>query len=487
MKVEGKNLKLLCAGYLVLSIVFVAIAWWVSRASLGELPALIQVAGNMHPLLLHLPIGVFIYVLVAELVNIGMGFTSSKWRINGTLPLLGFGVVSSYAAAAVGLLLYLQGEYSGDLIDKHLWWGVGFAIASGLVFLVALASGFQSKLYRGVLFGSTAAMMFTGHFGGLITHGDPLEPLLADAKSEAAKAPEELLIYEDVVTVVLQENCYQCHAVDKKQKSGLLMDSYQALLTGGDTGPALVPGSLEDSLMSVYVHLPEDDELHMPPEGKTPLTEKEKAFIDAWIVAGAPQNAKLVESGMDEALVVWAIEFLAVNAVGETEVVQALVAADPELARKIAEVEESLGLSVSRYGPQGDVLAFTAVNFREAMDDSKVDQILIIAPHLVDMDLSQTMVTTDGAVKVVTNAGKLKRLNLARTQIDDRWVASAVDALASLESLNLYGTQISSESVQHLVRLKQLKQLYLGETQLSEEDLKSIEEQLPDTVVMGGI
>ncbi|MEM6885781.1 MAG: c-type cytochrome domain-containing protein [Verrucomicrobiota bacterium] len=487
MKLDGKILKLLVAGYLVLSLAFVALAWWVSRAELGELPALLQVGGNMHPLLLHLPIGAFIYVLVAELVNVWMGFTRYQWRIKGSLPLLGFGALSSYAAAVVGLLLYLQGEYSGDLIDKHLWWGVGFAIASGLVFLVALAVGFQSLVYRGVLFGSTAAMMVTGHFGGLITHGDPLEPLLIAAKEEEAKSPDELLIYEDVVTVVLQENCYQCHAADKKQKSGLLMDSYDALLVGGDTGPALVPGSLEESLMSEYWHLPEDDDLHMPPEGKAPLTEQEKAFIDAWIEAGAPQNAKLVDSGMDEALVVWAIDLLTVNAEGETEVVQALIPVDPKLAQHIEQVEQALGLSVSRYGPQGDVLSFTAVNFREAMDDSKIEQILIIAPHLVDVDLSQTEVTTDGAVKVVTSAGQLKRLNLARTQIDDRWVASAVDALASLESLNLYGTQISSESVPHLVRLKQLKQLYLGETQLSEEDLKSIRTQLPDTVVMGGI
>jgi len=284
---------------------------------------------------------------------------------------------------------------------------------------------------------------------------------------------------------VLQENCYQCHAADKKQKSGLLMDSYEALLAGGDTGPALVPGSLEDSLMSVYVHLPEDDDLHMPPEGKTPLTKEEKAIIDAWIRAGAPQNAKLAESGLDEVLVVWAIDFLAINAGSEAE--GALVSVDPKLAQNIEQVEQALGLGVSRYGPQGDVLAFTAVNFRETMDDSKVDQILVIAPQLVDVDLSQTRITSDGAVKVVKVAGQLKRLNLAKTQVDDRWVASAVEALASLESLNLYGTKISGQSISHLVRLKHLKQLYLGETQLSQEELESIRTQLPDTGVTGGI
>jgi len=105
----------------------------------------------------------------------------------------------------------------------------------------------------------------------------------------------------------------------------------------------------------------------------------------------------------------------------------------------------------------------------------------------VDVDLSQTRITSDGAVKVVKVAGQLKRLNLAKTQVDDRWVASAVEALASLESLNLYGTKISGQSISHLVRLKHLKQLYLGETQLSQEELESIRTQLPDTVVTGGI
>ena len=69
----------------------------------------------------------------------------------------------------------------------------------------------------------------------------------ADAKLD----PKQLEFFEKRVRPVLATACYSCHstAPDAKVKGGLVMDSKEGLLKGGDSGPALVPGNAKKSLM----------------------------------------------------------------------------------------------------------------------------------------------------------------------------------------------------------------------------------------------
>src|SRR6516162_9075610 len=89
--------------------------------------------------------------------------------------------------------------------------------------------------------------------------------------------------FEKSVRPVLAENCFACHS-DRKQKAGLRLDSRQALLTGGETGPAIVPGHPEQSLLLKAIHY--KDELKMPPKGQ--LRAEQIAALTTWIKQGAP-------------------------------------------------------------------------------------------------------------------------------------------------------------------------------------------------------
>src|SRR3954454_6805972 len=82
---------------------------------------------------------------------------------------------------------------------------------------------------------------------------------------DAAPTREQIEFFESKVRPVLAEHCYSCHSVEaKKNKGGLRMDSRAALLKGGDTGPALVPGEPDKSLIiRAITHV--DDHLKMPP------------------------------------------------------------------------------------------------------------------------------------------------------------------------------------------------------------------------------
>ena len=88
--------------------------------------------------------------------------------------------------------------------------------------------------------------------------------------------------FEKRVRPLLVVRCFECHGA-KKQSGGLRLDSRVAMLQGGDSGPALVPGKPAESLLMKAIEY--DDKLQMPPKGKLP--EKEIATLRDWIRRGA--------------------------------------------------------------------------------------------------------------------------------------------------------------------------------------------------------
>jgi hypothetical protein len=89
--------------------------------------------------------------------------------------------------------------------------------------------------------------------------------------------------FEKHVRPVLLDHCIKCHG-PKKQNGGLRLDSRAALLKGGGSGPAVVPGKPEDSLLIKAVR--HDGELKMPKSKKLPAPAIDA--LAAWVKAGAP-------------------------------------------------------------------------------------------------------------------------------------------------------------------------------------------------------
>ncbi|MFM7844221.1 MAG: PSD1 and planctomycete cytochrome C domain-containing protein [Planctomycetota bacterium] len=89
--------------------------------------------------------------------------------------------------------------------------------------------------------------------------------------------------FEQKVRPILVAHCWDCHG-EKKQWGGLRLDSRAALLKGGDSGPAVVPGRAAESLLIRAVHQTDPD-LRMPRDGK--LTALQIADLVAWVNQGA--------------------------------------------------------------------------------------------------------------------------------------------------------------------------------------------------------
>lgn len=99
--------------------------------------------------------------------------------------------------------------------------------------------------------------------------------------------PAAIEFFESQVRPVLAHNCYSCHG-PSQQFSGLRLDSREAILKGGNRGPAVVPG---DSKLSLLDRAIRQVDLKMPVGGK--LSDAEVAALEKWIDLGAPWPAEV--------------------------------------------------------------------------------------------------------------------------------------------------------------------------------------------------
>ena len=119
--------------------------------------------------------------------------------------------------------------------------------------------------------------------------------------------------FETRIRPVLVRECLDCHSPEKP-KSGLAMHSREALLKGGDQGPAIVPGKPEESLM--IAALEHRDDLKMPPK-RARLEAQVIADFKTWVQSGAafPTGVKTLNnaSAAEKASRHWAFQPIQAN------------------------------------------------------------------------------------------------------------------------------------------------------------------------------
>ena len=99
---------------------------------------------------------------------------------------------------------------------------------------------------------------------------------------------EKAVTYQANVKPIIDANCASCHVPGGPgyEKSGLRMDSYEALMKGTRFGAVVVPGSSVSSTLYRLVSGQADPSIRMP-HGKTALPDADVATIAAWIDQGA--------------------------------------------------------------------------------------------------------------------------------------------------------------------------------------------------------
>src|SRR5262249_25497169 len=104
------------------------------------------------------------------------------------------------------------------------------------------------------------------------------------AADDASLSSADRDFFEKRIRPLLVERCFECHSTKSvKKRGGLLLDSRDSLLRGGDTGPAVVVGQPDKSLLLRAVRY-QDEHLQMPPKGK--LAERDLTALEEWVRRG---------------------------------------------------------------------------------------------------------------------------------------------------------------------------------------------------------
>ncbi len=106
--------------------------------------------------------------------------------------------------------------------------------------------------------------------------------LLSIAATLSAAEDPAVEHFEKRVRPLLIERCHKCHLAERA-KGGLRLNSAESLRRGGESGPVVVPGKPDESLIIQAVR--HEQGLKMPPDGK--LTESQIADLVAWVKMGA--------------------------------------------------------------------------------------------------------------------------------------------------------------------------------------------------------
>ncbi|MGV3774056.1 MAG: DUF1553 domain-containing protein [Verrucomicrobiales bacterium] len=115
-----------------------------------------------------------------------------------------------------------------------------------------------------------------------------LHPALQAQPKTVNLPSEQVLFFEKNIRPLLVEHCYDCHGAksEKGAKGGLYLDTREGLLAGGSSGPAILAGNPDKSLIIQAVRY-EDEDLQMPPKGNK-LEDEQISLLEEWVRMGAP-------------------------------------------------------------------------------------------------------------------------------------------------------------------------------------------------------
>ncbi len=453
--------------------------------------------GHLHPLLVHLPIGIFSFAFVISL----FGAEKRKQFDAALSSALLTGAASSLFACIAGYLLAGSGEYDVDLVQKHQWTGIATCALGFLAYFIAQ--------YRRLLVWITCAVMaVAGHLGGTLTHGEdyffglvdeettnivevkdstvktPTEAPTTDSIAEKASASREISLYQDQVVGILQNKCYSCHSKIKK-KGGLRLDSEDFIKQGGKNGAVLTAGDADNSKLYTHLALPLEDEDHMPPKGKKQLSASEIATIHRWVKMADP----------------FAKTTIITTSIKTTEEVNAEEPPPPPTVEKTAPVLPTKTISIAAANP-GNIdaikklnvvvtpiqsgsngLSLNFVNLKH-FNSKMLDQAIGLKEQVVQLKLTNQAVT-DLDLQKIKQFKNLRQLQLEKTKVTDEGM-DQLKSMQSLEQLNLYGTTVSDKGLEKLAACTNLKTLFLWNTNATAEGIAKLKQALPNLTIEAG-
>ena len=456
--------------------------------------------GHFHPVIVHLPIGMLMIAAILE-------YISRKNKIDvlqpAIAPILWWGMISAVVSCVLGYLLSTSGEYNEDTLFWHQWMGIGVAVISlGAWYM---KKNWQNdptmkKVYVPSLYLVVILLTSTGHLGGSMTHGDDYlynftpEPFRGFAGMPPRTSGtgvrkkieniEQALVYQDIIAPVMEQKCWSCHNANKI-KGQLRMDKPELLVKGGEHGAIFKANDPDNSEMIKRVLLDMNDEHHMPPKGKTPLTEQEISLVSWWIKNGANFDVKVAQMKSDDKIKPILVALMGGTSTENTANTGETIS--PVFNEKVTVASENdikkltnLNVIVMPVSKDQNYLDVNFINAKN-LDDSKIILLSNVSEQIVWLKLGNTKIT-DKSLSEITKLPHLTRLNLEHTAITDAGISQLKD-LKYLEYINLFDTKITDAGIVTLAKLKALKKVYCWQTKVTITGVNALKKALPNVEV----
>jgi uncharacterized membrane protein len=417
-------------------------------------------SGQLHPLIVHLPIGFLILAMLFELVSYSKKYEFLKSSVSITL-LLGF--IAAVFACVFGYVLSLSGDYDYQDLNNHKISGIALAVGSGLLFLlvsnpVKKLIEIRRSVFSGLCIFIVALVSYTGHQGGRLTHGSEylsMKVLLEQPRVKPENV-EQAMIFEDVVHPILIQRCSPCHR-DGKRKGEFSVQTLADLLEGGKTGAAIVSGALDKSELFARIMLDPTNEKFMPTDGKTPLTKTETEIIQWWIEKGK------------------AVEGKRMSELQNAQVIKAKVAS----YLKIGDFSGSDELAgTANDGINQDIPAFVNMALIDTLRSKGLNiRVMQHKPLMLDVTLPEGKGDLLNLIKsdLRSIAKNIVWLNFSNNDLTEQDLES-LGLMSNLEKLRLEKNPITDKIIPTVLSLKHLESVNLNETKLSESGIERLKQ-----------
>ena len=475
-----------------------------------------DVLARLHPLVLHLPIGLLVVLALLELPRLIR--RPAPTHDGSRSVIVGLLVLVAPLTAASGWFLNGDGEY-GSPVEWHQRLGIAVAVVS---VLIGLAYWRKSEHYPLLVLAGFLLLLPTAHLGATLTHGEdflfePWKAAMKDADKtpvreienagtgslsdavdppaeEDSSTPTELVATDsDVVATppieeppssatfatyamvapIFEEYCTKCHGT-RKRKGQLALHDLESIFAGSEYGSILIAGDPAESRLIQVLRLALDEDEHMPPSEKSQPTAEELDRIESWVAgltstklpapsAAQPKNATPIPEPSSSS----------------TPPVDAVPSATPSTEPSSADTETESALATL---PGNVNLAFAAP--KSAVIEELRAQLIHVEAR--DPESNSPLLWLDFAAmspapgriaeQLAPVAGVVGELSLFGQDLDaaDFALLGALPRLARLDARRLAGDGVSASQLAALAKSKSLVQLNLAGTKLDANAAKTL-------------
>ena len=441
--------------------------------------------GSLHPLIVHLPIGIILLTIAIDV------FMRNKNNSVQRVITMGwfFSFFSGLLAALFGWFLGDNGYYFESQIDIHKWSGIAFVSICFIIWLLRYINfRFTKSFNRSVNLTSIILLTITGHFGGEMTHGQNYlfenlpytqKKISVTTLSETKRSNNDsLFVYEDLIHPVLEEKCIACHN-QNLASGGLNMSSVENMIKGGNSGVGIKNGNPFKSLIYKRVSFPHDHPKFMPPTG-VPLSYDQIATLEWWIDNGAEKQMPVTLTRNDsKTLRLMELQY-GLDLREKTYLETLSLSSPSQEDLKSIEGEEYIWRFLN---PEQSFL-----DLKFTKKKIEINDLLKVQPiknNITWLNLADCMLN-DNHLSYISNFPNLTRLKIQKNPLVTNKGIEALQKLEHLTELNLYGTRVSNNTLITLGQMKSLKKLFVWNTRITDKDITDFKALHPDVEVIAG-